>query len=108
MEKENHKKGWDIFDRHIALLIIFGKLIPVVRSTPSLFAAMRGMRFRRYMIYSALGSTLWAFTGVYSGNIIARVLGENTAIFLLIALLVISGGVFAFQHIRAFRKKRFQ
>ncbi len=103
VQNENHKKGWDLFDRHVAILIIFGKLIPVVRSTPSIFAAMRGVRFRRYVIYSGLGSIVWAFAGVYGGNILARVLGENAAIIIILGLLVISGLIFVFK--RFFQKK---
>lgn len=97
VQSEKHKKGWDLFDRHVAILIIFGKLIPVIRSTPSIFAAMRGVRFRRYVIYSGLGSILWAFAGVYGGNILARVLGESAAIFVVLGLLVISGLIFLYQ-----------
>lgn len=94
VENEKHQKGWDIFDRHVAILIIFGKLIPVIRSTPSIFAALRGVTFRRYALLSGIGSILWAFVGVYGGNILARPLGEHAAIFLIIGLLILSGVVF--------------
>jgi membrane protein DedA with SNARE-associated domain len=105
MEHEKHQKGWDIFDRHVAILIIFGKLIPVVRSTPSIFAAMRGMRLRRYVLYSGLGSIIWAFAGVYGGNVLARLLGENAAIILILGILVISGIIFVLQRFNVFKKK---
>ena len=80
---EKHQRSWDLFDRHIALIAIFGKLIPVVRSTPSLFAAARGVWTRRYIIYSALGSALWGFTGVYAGNLFSRYFGDRAIPFIL-------------------------
>lgn len=86
---EKHQKSWDLFDRHIAIISIFGKLIPVVRSTPSLFAAARGIRTRRYMLYSFLGSVLWAFAGVFAGNILTQYLGDR-AIPVILLILVVS------------------
>lgn len=106
IESEKNQKGWDIFDRHLAILVIFGKLIPVVRSTPSLFAAMRGVRFRRYVLYSGIGSVLWAFVGVYGGNALAQTLGGHAALMLILGLLVVSGIVFAVRRLHKEHKKR--
>jgi|JI10StandDraft_1071094.scaffolds.fasta_scaffold36497_3 membrane protein DedA with SNARE-associated domain len=105
IESEKHKKGWDIFDRHLAIVVIFGKLIPVVRSTPSIFAALRGVRFRRYVLYSGIGSVLWAFVGVYGGNTLAKTLGGSVALLIILGLLVVSGIIFLVQRIHRKRKK---
>ena len=67
----------------------FGKLLPVVRSTPSIFAAVRGVRTRRYMLYSFLGSVLWSFGGVFAGNILTTYLGDK-AIVVIVAILICS------------------
>jgi membrane protein DedA with SNARE-associated domain len=90
VEHEKHQKSWDLFDRHVALVIIFGKLLPVIRSMPSLFAAARGVVIRRYVVYSALGSVLWAFAGVYAGAFLTRVLGGAT-IPIILGILILSG-----------------
>lgn len=84
---EKYQKSWDIFDRHIAIVTIFGKLLPVVRSTPSIFAAARGIKTRRYMIYSFLGSLLWSFAGVFAGNILTKYLGDKALVVILILLV---------------------
>lgn len=81
--KEKHQKQWDLFDRHVALVVIFGKLLPVIRSTPSLFAAVRGVVIKKYILYSAVGSLLWAIAGIYAGNILARILGDNLIVFIM-------------------------
>ncbi len=100
--KERHEKSWELFDRHLALVVIFGKLLPVVRSTSSLFAAIRGVQTRRYVLYSALGSLLWSFAGVYGGNILSRLIGEK-AIILIIGVLIASA---LFVGIRSLLKKK--
>jgi len=88
VNNEKHQKSWDLFDRHVAMISIFGKLIPVVRSTPSIFAAVRGIKTRRYMIYSFLGSFLWAFVGVFLGKVLTEFLGKN-AVLLIFGLLIV-------------------
>lgn len=98
---EKHQKNWDLFDRHIALVVIFGKLIPVVRSTPSIFAAARGIKIRKYIIYSFLGSLLWAFVGVFAGNALTKYLGDN-ALVIILSVLVLSVLVVA---LRSYFKK---
>ncbi len=102
---EKFQKSWDLFDRHIAIITIFGKLIPVVRSTPSIFAAVRGIRTRRYMIYSLLGSILWSFTGVFAGNILTKYLGDK-AIIVILAILVGSFLFVVFKQILNRRKNK--
>jgi membrane protein DedA with SNARE-associated domain len=89
IEHEKHQKSWDLFDRHIAIISIFGKLIPVVRSTPSIFAGARGIARKRYIVYSFLGSFLWGFVGVYAGKFLTDILGE-LAIPIIFAVLIIS------------------
>ncbi len=86
---EKYQKTWDLFDRHIAIVAIFGKLLPVVRSTPSIFAAARGIKTRRYMLYSFIGSLLWSFAGVYAGNILTKFIGDK-AIVVILCVLVLS------------------
>lgn len=88
-ESEKHVKSWDLFDKHIALISIFGKMIPVVRSTPSLFAAARGIKTRRYMIYSFIGSMLWGIVGIYAGNFFTQFFG-NKAILFIFGILIAS------------------
>lgn len=86
---EKYQRSWDLFDRHLAIVSIFGKLLPVVRSTPSLFAAIRGVRTRRYMVYSLIGSYLWGFVGVYAGNVLTAYIGPK-AITIIVVVLVVS------------------
>jgi membrane protein DedA with SNARE-associated domain len=88
--QEKHQTKWDVFDRNLAIIIIFGKLIPVVRSTPSIFAGARNIRVQKYLMLSFIGSFLWAFGGVFGGVLIAKLFGSS-AIPIIIGLLVLTG-----------------
>lgn len=103
---ERNQKSWDVFDRHVALIIIFGKLLPVVRSAPSFFAGARNVSMKKYFFYTFVGSLLWAIVGIYGGNILSRVLGPY-AIPLILLILIISGLIVVFtKKVSARRKKQ--
>lgn len=104
VQKEEHQKHWDLFDRHIALVIIFGKLLPVVRSTPSLFAGARNISKLRYFFYVLVGSYVWSFAGVYGGNILAKTIGA-AAIPVIIGVFLLTGiGVFVGNKVKSKKK----
>lgn len=89
VENQKNQKAWDLFDRHIIIIAIFGKLIPVVRSTPSILAAVRGVKTRKYIFYSFIGSMLWAVVGIYAGKLIEDFFGEK-AIPFIFGIIVVS------------------
>lgn len=86
---EKHQTSWELFDRHIALIVIFGKLVPVVRSAPSFFAGARNVSTKKYLLFSALGSFLWALVGIYGGSALNRVFGPY-AVPVILGILVVS------------------
>lgn len=104
IESEKSKKHWDLFDRHIALVIIIGKVLPIVRSTPSLFAGMRKIPLYKYAFYTLIGSYLWAIVGIYSGNILSRVLGDFAIPIILLVLLLATLGGFIYKKITEIKK----
>jgi len=94
---EKHQSKWDLFDRHAALVIIFGKIIPVIRSVPSLFAGARKMNIVKYCTFILIGSYMWAFLGIYGGRYLTKLLGDY-AIITIIGVLIISGIVALVSH----------
>ncbi|CAM4187031.1 DedA family protein [Deinococcus marmoris] len=48
------------FDRHGPKAVLFGRMVPGVRSLLSLPAGMSEMPLRTFVLYSAIGSALWA------------------------------------------------
>ena len=53
-------KADDWFDRHGPKAVLFGRMVPGIRSLLSLPAGMSEMSLPRFLIYSAIGSALWA------------------------------------------------
>ena len=49
--------GW--FDRHGIALVFLGRLVPTIRSIVSIPAGLLDMRFRDFVIASAIGTALW-------------------------------------------------
>jgi membrane protein DedA with SNARE-associated domain len=87
---EKHVKKWDLFDRHAALVIIFGKIIPVIRSMPALFAGVRKMNISKYIIYVLIGSYIWAIAGIFGGKYLAQLFGDSIVIF-IVGILILTG-----------------
>lgn len=54
------RKADDWFDRHGPKAVLFGRMIPGIRSLLSLPAGMSEMPLPSFLIYSAIGSGLWA------------------------------------------------
>jgi membrane protein DedA with SNARE-associated domain len=53
------EKADDWFDKHGGKAVMFGRLIPGVRTLISLPAGLSGMSLQRFLIYSTIGSGLW-------------------------------------------------
>ncbi|MPY68301.1 DedA family protein [Deinococcus sp. SDU3-2] len=67
------RKADDWFDRHGTKAVLFGRMVPGIRSLLSLPAGMSEMPMPKFLIYSAIGSALWATALATAGY----VLGEN-------------------------------
>lgn len=61
------------FDRHGGKVVFFGRLVPGVRSLISIPAGVARMNLVPFLLYTALGASLWTALLAYAG----RVLGEN-------------------------------
>lgn len=47
------------FERHGEAVVLYGRLVPLVRSFVSLPAGIAAMRFRRFTVYTLIGSLVW-------------------------------------------------
>ena len=54
------RKADDWFDRHGPKAVLFGRMVPGIRSLLSLPAGMSEMPLPTFLLYSAIGSGLWA------------------------------------------------
>lgn len=59
LKKSDVHKGFQWFERHGSAVVLFGRLIPVVRSVVSIPAGAEKMPLSRFTILTALGSFVW-------------------------------------------------
>lgn len=59
LKKSDVHKGFQWFERHGSAVVLFGRLIPVVRSVVSIPAGAEKMPLSRFTILTALGSFAW-------------------------------------------------
>lgn len=61
----NQAEAW--FDRYGEATVFFTRLMPVIRTFISLPAGIGGMHFRRFVVYTFLGSLPWSILLAYIG-----------------------------------------
>jgi membrane protein DedA with SNARE-associated domain len=59
MTRADVDKADDWFDAHGHIAVLFGRLIPTVRTLISIPAGLSEMPVRRFFVYSAIGTTMW-------------------------------------------------
>lgn len=96
-------KGW--FDRHGGKAVLICRLVPGVRSLISIPAGLDAMPLAPFLLYSALGTGLWAALLTYLGHL----LGENYALvarYLGPAAYLVLGGLAVGIATRVWRRRR--
>lgn len=90
--------GW--FDRHGAKAVLIGRFAPGVRTLISVPAGLSAMPFGRFLLLSAIGSTIWIGVLLAAGmvlhanwHLIADVLGPLGKIILVLVALGLVGWV---------------
>lgn len=90
------------FDRHGNKAVFFGRLVPGIRSLISIPAGISGMNLATFLLYSALGGSLWSALLAYLG----RLLGENyekvdtylgPVAYIVLGVLAVAGLVWVWQ-----------
>ena len=93
-------KSDDWFKRHGAKTVMFGRLVPGVRSLISIPAGVAGLDFRVFLLYTTLGSAVWTAGLAFAGRLLGRnyeqvehVVGpvSTTVVVGIIVMLVIRG-----------------
>ncbi len=60
------------FERHGEAVVLYGRLVPLVRSFVSLPAGIAAMRFRRFTVYTLIGSLVWCVALATLGACVRR------------------------------------
>jgi membrane protein DedA with SNARE-associated domain len=56
------KAGRYLFDRHGGKVVLFGRFVSVLRTYAAFLAGVSAMRWRRFLVFNAIGGILWAAT----------------------------------------------
>ncbi|MFM7094637.1 MAG: DedA family protein, partial [Actinomycetota bacterium] len=67
LKKADVHKGFQWFERHGTAVVLFGRLIPVVRSVVSIPAGAEKMPIARFTLLTAAGSLVWNIVWVAIG-----------------------------------------
>ena len=67
LKKSDVHKGFQWFERHGTAVVLFGRLIPVVRSVVSIPAGAENMPIARFTVLTAAGSLVWNIIWVAVG-----------------------------------------
>ncbi|MCY4575338.1 MAG: DedA family protein, partial [Chloroflexi bacterium] len=97
------------FERYGEAAIVFGRLIPIIRSVISIPAGYTRMNLLKFLLFTTLGTFLWSLLQVYIG----WVLGENweriteiTGPYQNATLILMVAGVVGFFGWRAYKWRR--
>lgn len=111
MKEEDIKKSNTWFDKYGLIAAAVGRNIPIIRTLISLPVGIARLSFKKFLIYTTIGSIPWTFVFVYFGYSLGNnwtVLSDITSklkipIRILIILLVTS---FIYKKIKKMHKKR--
>ena len=72
LSEDDFNQAMDKFDRHGPIMVLVGRLMPAIRSLISLPAGLNGMGLVKFLVYTAIGTTIWNLillgAGFYLGS----------------------------------------
>lgn len=100
----------EFFARHGDITIFLTRLMPIVRTFISLPAGIARMNFKKFVLYSFLGSLPWCFILAYAGyklgehwRDVGSTLHKYDALVIVIAVILV--GLFLYQHLGRMRAR---
>ena len=68
-------KAEDFFQRHGGWIVIIARFIEVLRQATGIVAGTSGLRWRRFLVFNAIGAALWVGTWVSLGYLAGSHIG---------------------------------
>lgn len=109
MPESDLDRALDFFNRYGPPIVFFGRLIPIVRSLISIPAGMHRMPLGSFLLFTALGSTIWttflAVAGLFLGANWQRILDFTKQYErLTLVVLAIAAVIFVVVQVRRLRQ----
>lgn len=73
-------KSLEYFNKYNSLSVFIGRCVPVVRSLISIPAGMESMNFKKFIVYTGIGSLIWNTLLIYVGRAMEEKWKEGVAI----------------------------
>lgn len=95
IREQDLRRADDLFSRYGAKIVFWARFMPVVRTFISLPAGITRMDFKRFLIYTIIGSLPWTMVFVYAGEKMGdnwayiRSVFEKFDVFIILALVAI-------------------
>jgi membrane-associated protein len=90
LKREHLEKTHSFYEKHGGKTIIFARFMPIIRTFAPFVAGIGLMRYRLFVLYSAIGSIAWigslTLTGYFFGNI--PVVKNNLTLIILGVILI--------------------
>ncbi len=90
IRREYLEKTRIFYERHGGKTIIFARFLPIIRTFAPFVAGLGLMRYRLFVLFSALGGTLWiaslALAGYFFGNI--PVVKNNLTLIVIVIVII--------------------
>lgn len=109
--QENIQKAQDFYDKYGGKTIVIARFIPIIRTFVPIIAGVGKMKMRTFMIFNAIGGTLWVAGVTYLGYFLGfylHKLGIDVDIILLpiIALILLVSIAPALYHLLKNKSQR--
>ncbi|MGE5544097.1 MAG: DedA family protein [Bacillota bacterium] len=95
IREQDLRRADDLFSRYGTKIVFWARFMPVVRTFISLPAGITRMDFKRFLIYTIIGSLPWTMVFVYAGEKMGdnwayiRSVFEKFDVFIILALVAI-------------------
>lgn len=109
VSEEDVDKGFEIFNKYGKVIVLFGRVIPIIRSVISFPAGVAKMNFTQFSIYTLVGSTIWSMILASLGYVLGgnwSVIGSYVARYEDIVLITICIGIVAFVLYKLLNRKK--
>jgi membrane-associated protein len=103
-KRENLDKTHSFYEKYGANTVIFARFVPIIRTFAPFVAGLGAMEYRKFLLYSILGSILWVgiclFAGYFFGQIPWVRDNFTVAILVIVAATVVPAALEIWRHKR--------
>ncbi|MFZ2542471.1 MAG: DedA family protein [Gallionella sp.] len=91
IKREHLDKTHAFYEKHGGKTIIFARFLPIIRTFAPFVAGIGLMRYRLFMMFSALGSVMWIISLTVAGYLFGNIpVVKNNLSLIIVAIIAIS------------------